>query len=181
MANTRNRRDVVEEVEIEIVVDRRVPGIDVGDDQQRLAIRLRLCDKFGCDIATRTWPVLDDELLTEPIRQPGTDQSCCDVGDSAGRKADDEVYGPGRIIERRCASRQDRKRGSAYCQIETSAAGKLHDDAPRLSTSQAQYQSYPTRASMSASGSKQTSWSRSSMSAFGGKADMSLVRGNVRF
>jgi hypothetical protein len=41
------------------------------------------------DIPASARPVLDDVLLTEPLRQPLTYQACENVGWTAGGKADD--------------------------------------------------------------------------------------------
>ena len=40
------------------------------DQQQRIAIRRRMHDRFGGDVVAGTGPVLDDERLAETLRQP---------------------------------------------------------------------------------------------------------------
>ena len=52
----------------------------VVDQEKRVAVRRRTHDRFGADIAAGTRPVLDDEWLAEPLRQPLTDQARDDVG-----------------------------------------------------------------------------------------------------
>src|SRR5687767_238309 len=63
-----DRRDVA--AEIELVVECCVDRVRSADMEERVAVRRRLCDRLGGDIARRTRPVLDDEWLTKPARQP---------------------------------------------------------------------------------------------------------------
>jgi hypothetical protein len=51
----------VDEVEIELVVERRIDCVRRSDMEKRVAIGRRLGDDLGSDIAARTWPVLDNE------------------------------------------------------------------------------------------------------------------------
>jgi hypothetical protein len=46
---------------------------------------------FGCDIAGGSWPVLHDERLAQPLRQPLTDQPRSDVHPTSGGKTDDDA------------------------------------------------------------------------------------------
>ena len=62
--------------------------------QQRIAIRRRLRDRLGADVAARAGAILDDELLAEPLREPLTHQARLDVGRPAGGKADDDTHWP---------------------------------------------------------------------------------------
>ena len=89
-----NRRDVPDEVEIEIGVERGIDRMRGHDLQQRVAIRGRLGDRLGSDVAAGAGAVLDDELLAEAIRQPLTHQARLDVGSPAGGKADDDAHRP---------------------------------------------------------------------------------------
>ena len=63
------------------------------DQEQRVAVGRSAHDRLGGDIAAGTWPVLDDELLAEPLRQPLAHQTRDDVGRAAGAKADDDRTG----------------------------------------------------------------------------------------
>ena len=83
-ADARDRRDVADEIEIELVVERRVDRVRRSDQEERVAVRRRAHDRLGADIAAGARPVLDDELLAEPLRQPLTDQARDDVGRAAG-------------------------------------------------------------------------------------------------
>ena len=82
--DARDRRDVADEIEIELVVERRVDRVRRTDQEQRVAVRGRAHDRLGGDIAAGARPVLDDELLAEPLRQPLTHQAREDVGRAAG-------------------------------------------------------------------------------------------------
>ena len=84
--DARDRRDVADEIEIELVVERRVDRVGRTDQEERIAVRRRTHDRLGGDIAAGARPVLDDELLAEPLRQPLTDQARDDVGRAAGGK-----------------------------------------------------------------------------------------------
>src|SRR6516165_11997478 len=63
-------RDVAEKHEIELVVERRVDRVRGTYHEERVAVRWRIHDRFGGNIAGSTWPALDDERLAEPLRQP---------------------------------------------------------------------------------------------------------------
>ena len=65
--DTRDRRDVTDEVEIEVVVKCRVDGIRRQHKEQRVAVRRRSYDDFGANITTGARPVFDNELLAEPL------------------------------------------------------------------------------------------------------------------
>ena len=64
------RRGVADEVEAEFRIKRRVGGDRRRHHEQRVAVRRRLEHGFGADIAAGAWPVFDDELLAEFLRQP---------------------------------------------------------------------------------------------------------------
>jgi hypothetical protein len=49
-----------------------------------------------------------------------------DVSWAAGGKGSDYAHRPRRIIERRCDARGDRERGSAGCDMQEFATGKIH-------------------------------------------------------
>ena len=84
-----DRRDVADEIEIELVVERRVDRVRRTDQQQRVAVGGRAHDRLGADVAAGARPVLDDEWLAEPLRQPLPDQAREDVGRAAGGNGDD--------------------------------------------------------------------------------------------
>src|SRR5262249_29225021 len=86
-ADSCDRRDVANEIEIELVVERRVDRVRRACHEQRVAARRRPHARLRADIAAGARPVLDNELLTEPLRQPLTDQAGDNVGWSARGKA----------------------------------------------------------------------------------------------
>jgi hypothetical protein len=75
-------------------------------------------------------PILDDELLSEPLGQPLSHQARGKIAAAAGRKADDKTHRPRRIGLRSCHPQDCRQRGSARCQMQKSTAGKFHGVAP---------------------------------------------------
>src|SRR4051812_25974098 len=93
-ANARNWSDVADEIEIELVVERRIDGIRRIGEQKGIAIRSRTHDCLGADVAASTGPILNDELLTEPLRQPLSDRARGDIGRTARRESDDDAHGP---------------------------------------------------------------------------------------
>jgi len=63
-----HRRDIADEVEGELVIERRIDGGVRTDHQERVAVRWRTHDRLGRDIGTGAGPVLDDEGLAEALR-----------------------------------------------------------------------------------------------------------------
>src|SRR5215472_4566327 len=114
-------------MEIEFVKKRYVERVRRMDEEERIAIRGRTHDRLRGDITAGARPVLDDELLAEPLREPLADQASDDVGAAAGGKADDDADRPRRIGLRESEARCDRQRGSARCQMQKFAAGKFHN------------------------------------------------------
>ncbi len=124
--DARDGRDVANEVETELVVERGVDGIRRRDKEQRIAVRGRTHDGFGGDIGGCSGPIFDEELLAEPLGQPLTDETRGDVGGAAGGKADDEAHRSRRIRLRPSDARHGRERGSARGQMQKFTAGKFH-------------------------------------------------------
>ena len=85
--DARDRRDVADEIEIELVVERRVDRVRRRGQEERVAVGRRVHDGLGADIAAGARPVLDDELLAEPLRQPLPHQPRDDVGRAAGAES----------------------------------------------------------------------------------------------
>ena len=105
--DARDRRDVADEIEIEFLVERRVDCVRRADQEQCIAVRGRAHDRLGGDIAASTRPVLDDERLAEPLRQPLTDQARDDVGRAARRqrRRSSAPAATDRFAPSRCATR----------------------------------------------------------------------------
>ena len=75
----RDRHDVADEIEVELIVERCIDGIGGSVTQERVAVGGRAHDRLGADIAACAGPVFDDEGLAEPLRQPLAHQARDDV------------------------------------------------------------------------------------------------------
>src|SRR5271169_3758430 len=84
-------------------------------------------DRLRANIATGAWPVLDEEVLSEPLRQPLRHQARDDVGAAAGGKADDQAHRPRRIGLRPCDTQHGRHGGSTRYQMQKLAAWDIHN------------------------------------------------------
>src|SRR5262245_64098062 len=93
-ANARDRRDVVDETETELVVERRVDRMGAGDQEECIAIRRCTYDRLSSDSAASPGAVVDDEWLAEPLLQPLSHRACEDVARAAGGKSDDDRHRP---------------------------------------------------------------------------------------
>jgi hypothetical protein len=77
------------------------------------SVGCRPYDHLGSDIASCAGPVLNNERLTEAIRQPLTYQASGDVSGTTSGKPDDQAHRARRIGLRHRNSRHCRERGSA--------------------------------------------------------------------
>jgi hypothetical protein len=84
--------------------------------------------RLGGDIGAGPRPVLDHELLAQPLRQPLPHDPRHDVGRAAGGKADDDADRARRIGLRPREARDGRQRGSARGQMQELSS--LHDARP---------------------------------------------------
>ena len=64
-----DRRDVAQEVERQMLVERGVDAVGRIDQQDRVAVGRGVRHRLGADIVAGAGPVLDDELLAEPLGQ----------------------------------------------------------------------------------------------------------------
>src|SRR5262245_23354078 len=94
-----------------------------------------------------------------------------------GREGDDDMYWTHRVVGCAGITNERRKRRSDCCKMQKFTTGKLHGGARELELLPS-HQSYRTVARMSAIGTKRTSNRRATMSAFGGKADVSAFDPN---
>ena len=60
-ANDANGRDVADEVEIQLFIQRRIDGGSRVEPEQRIAVGRSMHDRVGGDVAGGTRPVLDDQ------------------------------------------------------------------------------------------------------------------------
>src|SRR5207244_328799 len=82
---------------------------------------------LGADVVATTRPVLNDELLTEPLGKPLSDQAGEDVARATCGSSDDHAHRPHRIGLRPRDARHDRERGSARYQMQKlPSLGKFH-------------------------------------------------------
>src|SRR6516165_8370682 len=64
-----DRSNIADEIEIKLVVERRVDRVAGEDQKERIAVRLRPHDRLRADIAARARSIVDYELLAEPLRE----------------------------------------------------------------------------------------------------------------
>ena len=126
VADARNRGDVMDETEFELFIERGVDGVGKADQKQRVAVGGSVQYGLGGDIAARARPVLDDELLAEPLRQPLRHKTGGDVGRAAGGETDDNAHGARRVALRVCHSRDGRTADRDGCEMQELAASKFH-------------------------------------------------------
>ena len=87
-----NGGDVADEIEIELLVKRCIDRVGGAHDEQRIAVR-RCADRgFDRDIAAGARPVVDDDLLTEPLGEPLRHHPRCNVGRTPSRKPNDQAH-----------------------------------------------------------------------------------------
>ena len=82
-----------------------------------MAVRGRLNYRLGADIAAPARPVVDDERLTEPFREPLTHQAREDVDPASGTGGDNNADWSRRIRLRHRETRDRWQHGSARGQI----------------------------------------------------------------
>src|SRR5262245_16579930 len=121
-----DRRSVLDEIEIELIVKHVGDPVSGNDQKQRMAVGGRTRHYLGGDLPLRARSILDDEWLAETLRQPLTNQAREDVGWTAGREADDDADRPRRVGLRESEARDYRQRGGARGQTEKISAGKFH-------------------------------------------------------
>src|SRR5260370_32612104 len=90
--NARDWRDVADEVESEVRIERGIVRIPRTHHEEHVAIRDRTHDRLGRDIAARAWPAFDDERLTESFRQPLSDEAPHDTGLATAAKPDHDTH-----------------------------------------------------------------------------------------
>src|SRR5262249_40513090 len=118
------------DVETELVIDGSVDRVVWTDHEECVAVGRRPDRSLGGDVAGSAGPILDEDLLAKPLRQPLTQQAADHILRAAGGKTDDQAHRPRRIGLRPCNSRDSRERGSARCQMEKISAGKFHLNLP---------------------------------------------------
>ena len=69
-----------------------------GDREERVTVRRRFGDDVSGDLPARARAVVNDELLSLRLRKLGCEYARCDIGRSAGRKADEHTHRPVGVI-----------------------------------------------------------------------------------
>jgi hypothetical protein len=76
-------------LKIELFIERRIDRVCPTDEEERVTIRRRTHHHLRRDIGACARPVLNDELLAKPFREPLANQTCDDIDPAAGGKADE--------------------------------------------------------------------------------------------
>src|SRR5215831_11363321 len=128
--DARDRRDIADEIEVELLIKRRIDGVVRCGKEKGIAIWGSADDRLGAEIGASAGPVFDDERLAEPLRQPLADHARNDVSRAARGKWHDQTHRPRRIGLRPSETRHGRQRGGAHGQMEKNSAGKFHFEPP---------------------------------------------------
>ena len=80
-----DRHNVTDEIESEVVVNRRIERVRGSNQEQRIAVRRCGRDDFSADIAACARPVIDDDRSAEPLRKRCTYKARDNVGRETGR------------------------------------------------------------------------------------------------
>src|SRR5215510_10391390 len=113
-----DRHGIPDEIEVELVIERRVDHICCSCQKKSVTVRVRTHDRLGADIGVRARPVLDDEWLAEPLLQPLSNQARDDVGCPSGGVTDDEANWSRRPCLSVCSPRYGRQFGRAGSQSQ---------------------------------------------------------------
>src|SRR5262249_22541997 len=65
-ADTRNGRNIADEIEVEIVVDRRIDRVRRCHEEKGVSVRRCTHDDFSADIAAGTWSIVDTTIKDWP-------------------------------------------------------------------------------------------------------------------
>jgi hypothetical protein len=60
-ADARDWGDIADKIVVEMLVERGVDRLRPADQEQRVAVRRRMGDRFGADVAAGARPIVDDE------------------------------------------------------------------------------------------------------------------------
>src|SRR5262245_55622181 len=130
--DARDGGDIAEENEIELVVESGVDRVRRAYNEERVAVRRRPYGGLGTNVVPAARAVFDDELLTEPLREPWRDEPRDNIGCAGGSGGSDDAHRPRRIGLRLCNTRQRRKSGRARGEMQEFAARKFHRSPLRV-------------------------------------------------
>ena len=121
-----DRRDVLLNIEREVLIERGIDRVGHRHRQERVAVGRSAGDDLGGKIAAGARPVVDDEFLAELLPERRGNQAHVGVGRGAGREADDDAHRPRRIVVRLGNARDGRERGSGPGELQKLTAAKFH-------------------------------------------------------
>ena len=110
---SRHRRNVADEIEIQILVERGVDAVRRIHKEQRVTVRRRIDHRFGAEVIPGARPVLDNELLTKPLGKPLGKDARKNVRRTAGNIADDPLDRFVRVILLRARGRNRSRQNKA--------------------------------------------------------------------
>ena len=119
---------VLDEIKLEILVERLVYCVACVDQKKHVAIGRRVHDCLGGNIAAGPGSVLDDELLSKVLRQPMTDNARSNVGGAAWWIPYKPAHWPIGIGLRKSAFAKERRKSRGPCKFKKLAAFKCHLD-----------------------------------------------------
>jgi hypothetical protein len=127
VANARDRRDILDEIVTEPLIQRGVDRIDRVGHEERVSVGGRAHHRLSAYAGT----VLHKERLAEPLGEPLAYQARREVGDAARGSGNNDTHRPSRISLRPCDTRGGREDSSTHCQSQKSTARKFHDSQNR--------------------------------------------------
>jgi len=92
--SARDRSDVADEIEVRFVDEHGVDDIYSADREKCIPVGGRTHHRLRTDIVATARPVLDDELLTEPLGKPWSDQAHDDIVGAACCCSDNHAHWP---------------------------------------------------------------------------------------
>src|SRR6266851_635776 len=130
--NACDRCDVAREIEIQMFEKRRVDRVDRTAQKECVPIGRRFHHFPGSDIAALTRMVFDNELLTEPFRQPWTNDTRGNVHGSTLREPHEDPHRPHWISLRPRDRRDERHRDRTCSELQESSTSETHGALPCL-------------------------------------------------
>ena len=104
-------REIVHEVEAELVEERRIDGIHRAAENEGIAVRWSPHRRLGREVAACTRPVLHDDRLMKLLRHPFGNDACNDIEIATRRKANQQTHGTTWVTLRPRQVGNRRKRG----------------------------------------------------------------------
>src|SRR5438552_15967048 len=108
-----DRRDIADEIIVELIIERRVDRVSHIDHEKRVSVSGRTHDGLRADIVASARPVINDKWLAEPLREPLTEQAGKNVERAAASGGENDSHRWRRIGLRPCYARKRWERGCA--------------------------------------------------------------------